>query len=130
MHGRARWIGPGKESSWDSRLTVSRDDTKLKVAQPAIGKHTQRVRTLTGRSRSRRLVDIITKLRESLLGCKAYVGITEVVSPQREIDNRTAAYVPRMHGAVGGRSRKVSFYPATHRIALAVSRADQKRKVT
>ncbi|MES2352797.1 MAG: group II intron reverse transcriptase/maturase [Pseudomonadota bacterium] len=67
-------------------FTVSRNQTKLKVAQPAIDKLKNRVRTLTRRSRGRRLADIIAELRESLLGWKAYFGIAEVVSPLREID--------------------------------------------
>jgi len=67
-------------------FTVSRNETKLKVAQPAIDKLKQRVRTLTRRSRGRRLADIVAELRESLLGWKAYFGIAEVVSPLREID--------------------------------------------
>lgn len=67
-------------------FTVSRNGAKLKVAAPAIAKLKAKIRTLTRRTRGRHLLTIVTELRESLLGWKAYFGIAEVLSPLHEID--------------------------------------------
>lgn len=67
-------------------FTVSRNGTKLKVAEKAIDKLKARVRELTRRTRGHRLDDIVAELRETLLGWKAYFGIAEVLSPLRDID--------------------------------------------
>lgn len=67
-------------------FTVSRKGQRLKVADKAIEKLKDRVRELTRRTRGRRLDDIVTQLKESLLGWKAYFGIAEVLSPLRDID--------------------------------------------
>jgi group II intron reverse transcriptase/maturase len=67
-------------------FTVSRNGTKLKVAEKAIEKLKDRVRELTRRTRGHRLSDIVAELRETLLGWKAYFGIAEVLSPLRDID--------------------------------------------
>ena len=67
-------------------FTVSRNGTKLKVADKAIDKLKDRVRELTRRTRGHRLSDIVAEPRETLLGCKAYFGIAEVLSPLRDID--------------------------------------------
>jgi group II intron reverse transcriptase/maturase len=67
-------------------FTVSRNGTKLKVAEKAIEKLKDRVRELTRRTRGHRLSDIVAELRENLLGWKAYFGIAEVLSPLRDID--------------------------------------------
>ncbi len=67
-------------------FTVSRNGVKLKVADQAIEKLKLRVRVLTRRTRGRRLTAIVAELREALLGWKAYFGITEVLSPLRDID--------------------------------------------
>jgi group II intron reverse transcriptase/maturase len=66
--------------------TVSRNGTKLKVAEKAIDKLKDRVRELTRRTRGQRLDDVVAELRETLLGWKAYFGIAEVLSPLRDID--------------------------------------------
>ena len=55
-------------------FTVSRNGTKLKVADQAIEKLKGRVRELTRRTRGHRLLDIVAELRETLLGWKAYFG--------------------------------------------------------
>jgi RNA-directed DNA polymerase len=67
-------------------FTVSRNGTKLKVADKAIDKLKDRVRELTRRTRGHRLTDIVAELRDTLLGWKAYFGIAEVLSPLRDID--------------------------------------------
>jgi len=67
-------------------FTVTRKDARLKVADKAIDKLKHRIRELTRRTRGRRLLDVIAELRVTLLGWKAYFGITEVLSPLRDID--------------------------------------------
>ena len=68
-------------------FTVTRGkDARLKVADKAIDKLKHRIRELTRRTRGRRLLDVIAELRATLLGWKAYFGITEVLSPLRDID--------------------------------------------
>jgi hypothetical protein len=66
-------------------FTLSRDK-RLKVAAKPLEKLKDKVRSLTRRNRGYSLQDIIAELRESLLGWKAYFGITEVLSPLREVD--------------------------------------------
>ena len=67
-------------------FTVSRNGTKLKVADKAIDKLKSRMRELTRRTRGTRIRTIVAELRETLLGWKAYFGIAEVVSPLCDID--------------------------------------------
>jgi RNA-directed DNA polymerase len=67
-------------------FTVTRQGIKLKVADQSIDKLKAKVRELTRRTRGHRLADIVTELREALLGWKAYFGITEVLSPLRDVD--------------------------------------------
>lgn len=77
------------ERPWNRQFlgfTVSRNGIRLKVADKAIGKLKHRIRELTRRTRGRRLTDIVTELRETLLGWKAYFGVAEVLSPLRDID--------------------------------------------
>lgn len=74
---------------WNRRFlgfTVSRRDARLKVADKAINKLKGEIRRLTRRTQGRRLVDVVTALRTTLLGWKAYFGIAEVLSPLRDID--------------------------------------------
>ena len=67
-------------------FTVSRTGVKLKVADKAIEKLKDRVRELTRRTRGTSIGAVVAELRETLLGWKAYFGITEVLSPLRDID--------------------------------------------
>jgi RNA-directed DNA polymerase len=67
-------------------FTVSRTGIKLKVAEQALDKLKRRVRELTRRTRGHRFGDIVAELREALLGWKAYFGVTEVLSPLRDLD--------------------------------------------
>ena len=67
-------------------FTVSRTGAKLKVADKAIEKLKVRVRELTRRTRGTSIGAVVAELRQTLLGWKAYFGITEVLSPLRDID--------------------------------------------
>ena len=67
-------------------FTVSRNGAKLKVADKALDKLKDRVRELTCRTRGTTFAAVVAELRETLLGWKAYFGITEVLSPPRDLD--------------------------------------------
>lgn len=102
-------------------FTVSRNGTKLKVADQAIEKLKGRVRELTRRTRGHRLLDIVAELRETLLGWKAYFGIAEVLSPLRDIDKwirrKLRCYHWKQWGRAGYRElrrRGVSVQEAWH----------------
>ena len=56
------------------------------MADQAIDKLKDRVRDLTRRTRGKRIGAIVAELRQTLLGWKAYFGITEVLSPLRDLD--------------------------------------------
>lgn len=88
MASLTRWIGEllrltvnarksAVDRPWNRKFpgfTVSRNGTKLKVADKAIEKLKDRVREITSRTRGRRLGDIIAELRETLLGCVSLQG--------------------------------------------------------
>ena len=102
-------------------FTVSRNGAKLKVADKAIDKLKRHVRTLTRRTRGRRLADIVAELRETLLGWKAYFGIAEVLSSLRDIDKwvrrKLRCYIWKQWGRAGYRElrkRGVSVREAWH----------------
>ena len=59
---------------------------KIKVAESAMAKLKQTVRTLCRRTRGHCIIRIIAELRKSLLGWKAYFGIAEIKSPQRDVE--------------------------------------------
>ena len=88
-------------------FTVSRGDARLKVAPQAIDKLKANIRALTRRTRGRRLADIVQELKTALTGWKAYFGITEVLSPLRDIDKwvrrRLRCYVWKQWGGAGYR---------------------------
>ena len=67
-------------------FTVSRNGARLKVADKALDKLKDRVRELTRRTRGTPFAAVVAELRETLLGWKAYFGITEVLSPPRDLD--------------------------------------------
>ncbi len=91
-HSRRLTVNPRKSAvdrPWNRPFlgfTVSRSGLKLKVANRALDKLKHRIRELTRRTRGRHFTDIVTELRETLLGWKAYFGIAEVLSPLRDID--------------------------------------------
>lgn len=88
-------------------FTVSRNGARLKVADKAIEKLKDRVRELTRRTRGIRIGALVTELRETLLGWKAYFGIAEVLSPLREIDKwvrrKLRCYLWKQWGPAGYR---------------------------
>jgi len=59
---------------------------KIKVADSALKKLKQTVRKLCRRTRGHSINQIIAELRKSLLGWKAYFGIAEIKSPQRDLE--------------------------------------------
>ncbi len=64
----------------------SRRGHKIKVSGSALEKLKQTVRKLCRRTRGHSLFQIIAELRKSLLGWKAYFGIAEIKSPQRDVE--------------------------------------------
>jgi group II intron reverse transcriptase/maturase len=88
-------------------FTVSRNGTKLKVADKAIEKLKDRVRELTRRTRGTSIGAIAAELRETLLGWKAYFGIAEVLSPLRDLDKwvrrKLRCYLWKQWGPAGYR---------------------------
>lgn len=88
-------------------FTLSRRDKGLKVADKAIDKFKNRVRELSRRTRGQSLSQIVVELRITLLGWKAYFGITEVLSPLRELDKwirrRLRCYAWKQWGSRGYR---------------------------
>lgn len=88
-------------------FTLNRRDKRLKVAQGAIDKLKDKIRGLSRRTRGRRLEVIVAELRDTLLGWKAYFGITEVLSPLRELDKwirrRLRCYAWKQWGSRGYR---------------------------
>lgn len=67
-------------------FTLNRKTQGLQVAKPAIDKLKGELRELSRRTRGHRLEQIVEELRNTLLGWRAYFGITEVLSPLRELD--------------------------------------------
>lgn len=88
-------------------FTVTRYGAKLKVADKAIDELKHQIRILTRRTRGRRLIDIVTELKRTLLGWKAYFGITEVLSPLRDVDKwirrKLRCYIWKQWGRSGYR---------------------------
>ena len=88
-------------------FTLSRRDKALKVADQAIAKLKDRVRELSRRTRGHRLETIVAELRDTLLGWKAYFGVTEVLGPLRELDKwirrRLRCYAWKQWGSRGYR---------------------------
>jgi RNA-directed DNA polymerase len=121
MHSVTRWIDDSLRLTVNSRksavdrpwnrkflgFTLSRRDKSLKVADAAIDKFKERVRELSRRTRGQSLRQIVAELRTTLLGWKAYFGITEVLSPLRELDKwirrRLRCYAWRQWGSRGYR---------------------------
>ena len=88
-------------------FTVTRKDTRIKVADSAIEKLKAKVHELTRRTRGHRLIDIVQELKTALTGWKNYFGIAEVLSPLREIDKwvrrRLRCYAWKQWGSAGYR---------------------------
>ena len=88
-------------------FTVSRNGARLKVADKALDKLKDRVRELTRRTRGTTFAAVVAELRETLLGWKAYFGITEVLSPLRDLDKwvrrKLRCYLWKQWGRAGYR---------------------------
>jgi len=88
-------------------FTVTRGDARIKVAPKAIESLKTEIREVTRRTRGHRLSDIVQELKTALTGWKAYFGITEVLSPLREIDKwvrrRLRCYAWKQWGSAGYR---------------------------
>ena len=121
MHSVTRWIEDSLRLTVNARksavdrpwnrkflgFTLSRRDYSLKVADTALEKLKDSVRELSRRTRGRSLRQIVAELRTTLLGWKAYFGITEVLSPLREMDKwcrrRLRCYAWKQWGSRGYR---------------------------
>ena len=59
---------------------------KIKVSETALERLKRTVRKLCRRTRGHSIHQIIAELRKSLLGWKAYFGMAEIQSPQRNVE--------------------------------------------
>ncbi len=86
----------------------ARRPNPLKVSDKALKRLKARVRELTRRTRGRSVPRIVSELRVALLGWKAYFGISEVLSPLRDIDKwirrKLRCYIWKQWGRRGYRA--------------------------
>jgi len=80
---------------------------RIKVSDKALQKLKATIRALSRRTRGHSLKQVISELRKSLLGWKAYFGIAEVLSPLKDMDKwirrRLRSYVWKQWGRSGYR---------------------------
>ncbi len=80
---------------------------KIKVSNKALKKLKSTIRTLSRRTRGHSIRQVISELRKSLLGWKAYFDIAEVLSPLKDLDKwirrRLRSYVWKQWGRSGYR---------------------------
>lgn len=85
----------------------SRRGHKLKVSEKALQQLKYTIRTKCRRTRGHSIHQIIADLRENLLGWKAYFGIAQVKSPQRDLDKwirrKLRCYLWKQWGRSGNR---------------------------
>jgi len=88
-------------------FTLNRKTKGLQVGESAIDKLQARLREMSCCTRGRRLGQVVEELRDTLLGWKAYFGITEVLRPLRELDKwfrrRLRCYQWKQWGGAGCR---------------------------
>ena len=88
-------------------FTFSRRELKVKVSDKALSKLKGTVKQLSRRTRGHSITQIITELRKSLLGWKAYFDIAEILSPLRDLDKwvrrRLRCYILKQWGGKGYR---------------------------
>ena len=88
-------------------FTFSRRELKIKVSDKALVKLKATVKQLSRRTRGHSIIQIIAELRKSLLGCKAYFDIAEILSPLRDLDKwirrRLRCYILKQWGSKGYR---------------------------
>jgi len=105
-------------------FTLTRRTYRLNVSPKARARLKVRLRVLTRRTRGHRLADVVSDLRDYLLGWKAYFGIAEVPSPLYEIDKwlrrRLRCYLWKQWGRSG--------YRQLRRLGVSVREAWQTSK--
>jgi len=88
-------------------FTFTRRDKRRKVSDKALRSFKTKTREITRRTRGCTLARIIEELRAYILGWKAYFGITEVLSPLKDLDKwvrrRLRSYVWKQWGRAGYR---------------------------
>lgn len=86
-------------------FTVSRNGAKLKGRRQGHRKAERPRAGMTRRTRGIRIGVLVAELRKILLGWKAYFGITEVLSPLRDIDKwvrrKLRCYIWKQWGPIG-----------------------------
>lgn len=69
--------------------TFSLKGAKVKVSEKALTRLKEKVRGVTRRTRGHKLSQVIDDLKKILLEWKAYFDRAEVLSPLRDLDNRS-----------------------------------------
>ena len=88
-------------------FTFTRRDKRRKVSDKALRSFKSKTREITRRTRGWTIARIIAELRAYILGWKAYFGITEVLTPLKDLDKwvrrRLRSYVWKQWGRAGYR---------------------------
>jgi RNA-directed DNA polymerase len=95
---------------WDRKFlgfTFSRRDLGVRISDAAVKRFKERVKTITSRTRGRRIERITEEISRYLLGWKGYFGFAEVHSPLKELDSwirrRLRCYLWKQWGRGGYR---------------------------
>jgi group II intron reverse transcriptase/maturase len=67
-------------------FTLLRKDLRIKVSAKAQNSLKTKVRMITRRTRGHAFLSVVSELKKSLLGWKAYFDISEVLSPLKDLD--------------------------------------------
>ncbi|NIR27177.1 MAG: group II intron reverse transcriptase/maturase [Gammaproteobacteria bacterium] len=88
-------------------FTLSSRGKRLKVSEKSLKRLKAKIRTLTRRTRGHSIPQILSDLRQYLLGWKAYFDIAEVVSPLKDLDKwirrKLRCYIWKQWGRSGYR---------------------------
>ncbi len=82
-----------------------RRPNRRKVSEKALKAFKAKVRELTGRTRGRTIRQIVTELRQLMLGWRAFFGFAEVRSPLRDLDKWIRRRLRSYHWKPWGRRR-------------------------
>jgi RNA-directed DNA polymerase len=82
-----------------------RQSNRRKVSEKALKAFKAKVRELTGRTRGRTIRQIVTELRQLMLGWRAFFGFAEVRSPLRDLDTWIRRRLRSDHWKPWGRKR-------------------------
>jgi len=82
-----------------------RQSNRRKVSEKALKAFKAKVRELTGRTRGRTIRQIVTELRQLMLGWRAFFGFAEVRSPLRDLDKWIRRRLRSYHWKQWGRKR-------------------------